>query len=287
MTISAIIHTKNSANTLRACLDSIQWVDEIIVVDAQSQDNSKKIASDYTSKIYDFKDISYVELARNFGISKATSDWIFILDADEVIPETLQVKLKELTTADKDAWKLPRKNLMFGEWIQHAGWWPDFNVRFFKHGVVDWPTKIHSQPRVTGSIGTASPEEKYAIIHHNYQSVADFVTRMNNYTTITIDEGTKVDDTAFVAFFNEFVRRFFAFEGYKDHSLGLHMSLLQGFYQALASIKQWEKLGKKQTKVSPEILLSKVIKDMNYWRADYMVKKTNSIWWKLRRKLYI
>lgn len=288
MTISALIHTKNSQETIEQAITSVAWADEIVVVDMHSQDKTVEVCRKYTDKIYLVDDVGYVEPARNFGISKSAGEWVLIVDADEEIPETLATTLKELSTKEADAWELPRKNLIWGHWVKHAGWWPDYNVRFFRKGSVQWPEKIHEKPKVTGLIERLPAEEQYAIIHHNYKSVEEFVSRLNRYTTITASEGGKYNSSPMIAFWEEFQRRFFAQEGYKDNNLGLYLAILQGCYEAVFRIKLWEKENKKIFPVNVAAEIDNVMRQLAYWRADYMIRNTKGIrqfYWRLRRKL--
>jgi glycosyltransferase involved in cell wall biosynthesis len=82
-TLSVVINTKNAAKTLPRTLQSVTFADEIVVVDMQSTDETKTLAAEVTDSIYDYDDVGYVEPARNFAISKASSEWIVIVDVDE------------------------------------------------------------------------------------------------------------------------------------------------------------------------------------------------------------
>jgi glycosyltransferase involved in cell wall biosynthesis len=289
MKISALVHTKNSAGTIEQALKSVAWADEIVVIDAHSTDDTVAICKEYTDTIFMFDDdIEYVEPARNFGISKATSDWIVILDADEEIPETLAKKIKKLTEMDTDVWELPRKNMLFGHWVKNAGWWPDYNVRFFRNGFVDWPKQIHAQPETRGKRQQLPAEEDLAILHHNYPSVSEFISRMNKYTSITVAEKRGASGSALTAFWNEFQSRFLAKNGYNDGIVGLHASILQSCYEAVIRIKQWEADNAPNMPINVADELEHISKEIAYWRADYMTKHTvgiKQLCWRLRRKL--
>lgn len=290
MSITALIHTKNCGNTVEKALNSVKWADEIVVVDMHSTDDTVTIAKKFTDNIFLFDDVGYVEPARNFGIQKAHGDWILILDADEEIPASLINKLKEITNESIDVWELPRKNILFGHWIKSAGWWPDYNVRFFKKGHVDWPKAIHAQPNTHGLKDRLPAKENLAIIHHNYPTVTEFISRMNKYTSITVKENRSLPDSALIGFWREFQSRFIAQEGYKDGTPGLHASLLQSFYEAVVRIKRWEADHTPNLPFDAGAELSLLAKEIAYWRADYMVKKTSGMTqfsWKIRRRLKI
>ena len=132
--ISAVINTWNEGKNLAECLDTLDFVDEIIVVDMASTDDTKKIAKQYTDKVYDHPYVGYVEPARNFAISKATSEWVFVLDPDEEVSDNLKDKLVQIVSnnTEIDFIRIPRKNIIFGKWMKASMWWPDYNIRFFK-----------------------------------------------------------------------------------------------------------------------------------------------------------
>src|SRR3990167_7345292 len=182
--ISAVINTWNEGKNLAECLDTLDFVDEIIVVDMASTDDTKKIAKQYGALVYDHPYVGYVEPARNFALAKASGNWVLIIDADERIPRSLAAKLVDIAANDEaDFVRVPRKNLVFGQWLKYSRWWPDYNIRFFKKGYVTWQDTIHSVPITEGIGMNLDPEPEYAIIHHHYRSIDEYITRMMRYTT--------------------------------------------------------------------------------------------------------
>lgn len=245
--ISAVIIAKNEESKIEETLKSVSFADEIIVIDDESTDKTVTIAKKYTDKIYSHKSKGYVEAVRNFALSKATGDWILLLDADETVPKSLAEKLQEIIKDDTVEYcKIPRKNIIFGKWIQYSkGWWPDYQLRFFRKGKVVWPEKIHAQPEVTGKGIILPPSEDYALRHINYESISQFMEKLERYTTQeALEKGENKNlENAFKMPTKEFVSRFFAQEGYKDGMHGLMLSLLEALSQEVLFAKQWEKTG--------------------------------------------
>ncbi len=191
MSISAVINTWNEERNIKRCIDSLAgWVDEIVVVDMSSEDSTREIARKLGASVFTHLPTGFVEPARNFAIEKASHEWILIVDADEVIPEKLADKLKNLATSShgKSFFRIPRKNIIFGKWIQHARWWPDYQIRFFKKGSVNWIQEIHSIPVTQGEGVNVEERTDNAIIHYNYESISQFIYRMDRYTNIQARE---------------------------------------------------------------------------------------------------
>lgn len=250
--ISVVINTFNEEKNIKKTIESLNWAEEIVVVDDGSTDRTYEILTKLkrekpSLRIFRHRSAGYVEPARNFAISKASNEWILILDADEVLPESLVKRLAEIAAEMKliDFVRIPRKNLIFGYWMQASMWWPDYNVRFFKKGKVTWQSKIHRPPETTGEGLDLPAEEKYAIIHQNYVTISQFLARMDRYTTIQArelkQEGYKFEwKDLFEKPLSEFLSRFFANSGYKDGVHGLALSFLQAFSFLVMYLKIWE-----------------------------------------------
>lgn len=298
-TITAVVHTKNSRKTLDMCLRSLAWCDEIFVVDMQSSDGTPEVAKKYGAKVYAVhEDLGYADPIRNEYLQKVKTDWTLIVDSDEEVPSTLATKLKELMmVAGVNGYSLPRKNLIFGKWMEHTGYWPDYIVRFFRTGMATYPPQVHGQPVVDGKHEYIAPEERYALVHHHYDTIAEFVQRLNTYTTLEVPKLLKKQDSftpldALSQFFAQFHTRFFQMEGYKDGSYGLTLSLLSSVYQLVSYLKAWE-VKKQDERVSLTALQTEIEEGCNatsYWVANEELKKRSGFFsktiLKLQRKLH-
>lgn len=295
--LSVIIHVADAEKTLERTLRSVQFADEIVVIDMHSADGSLAIAKRFTKAIYRFpKKVTYVEPARNFGIAKAKNPWVLLVDADEEVSPDLQKAVKEaLQDPIADVYFLPRKNLVFGQWIQRTGWWPDFIPRLFQKGALSWPEELHAVPEITGSQYFFPAEEQYALVHHNYEDVGQFLERLNHYTSIQASERAKAlpvgqfsPATLLEVFANEFASRALAKNGIQDGLHGTSLALLQGMYEATVYLKQWGHAGypPQETKNFGKTL-NTVMKIWRYWWADYQVRHTTGLgqlYWRVRRK---
>jgi glycosyltransferase involved in cell wall biosynthesis len=295
--LTVIVNTRNEESNIERSLKSVKgFAGEIVVVDMESTDDTVKIAEKHGAKVYNHKYTHFVEPARNYAIGKAKDGWILILDADEEVGVELKEKLLQIIEKDSAEYvRLPRKNIIFDKWISHARWWPDYNIRFFKKGSVSWGDEIHSIPITQGRGIDLPPEEKLAIVHHNYQTIEQFIDRLNRYTTIQASEkikkGYKFDWKDVIgAFTSEFVSRLFLGKGYKDGIHGLALSFLSGVSEAVVILKVWQETGFKEHKTPIESVsseLSKSIKEINYWKANELVGETGSLTAKIKRRLKI
>ncbi len=292
-TLSIVINTKNCADTLEVCLQSVVGADEIIVVDMESTDETVLIAQQYTDAIYSFVDVGYADPARNFAFSKTSGDWILIVDADEVIPDELWNKVQSVIHEPQaDIYRIPRRNSMFGYWMTDTGWWPDFQVRLFRNGSVVWNEGVHSQPVFQGAVADFPSDKKLAIEHYNFSSIAEYLERLDRYTTVAAQSQTTVANpiTGLARLQSEQLRRLFAQNGIADGFHGVALSYLQAFYEFVVELKKWEIQGFTQGN-EPESCIAQLRdwqKQLNYWIADREVKQSSGlrrIYWQLRRRL--
>jgi len=299
MKISVVVNTLNAQDTLERSLRSVSILaDEIVVCDDGSFDDTLKIAKKFTDKIFKHKGEGFVERSRNYAIGKATGDWILILDADEEVPKRLAERLKSISKGKDgpDYVLIPRKNIIFGKWIKHSGWWPDYNIRFFKKGKVRWTGKIHEDPQKDGNGLTLEADENLAIIHHNYKSIAQFLERLDSYTTIEArglkSEGYEFNWRDLISKpVGEFLSRYFSSEGFKDGLHGLALALLQAFSFFVTYLKVWEGEGFKEQEVSLNEVkeeFGKKGKELKFWFFQTLLTGSSGaekLIFKLRQKL--
>lgn len=245
--ISAAIVSFNEAEKLEKCLQSIKdFVDEVVVADLGSNDDTKKVCEKFGAKTFDHKHVSFVEKVRDFSISKTTNEWILVLDPDEQISDELKIRLKEIIKSDKfAAVNIPRKNIFFGQWIKHTNWWPDKHVRFFKKGSVSW-SQIHIYPKVSGKILGLEAKEELAIIHYGYKDISEFIDRQNRYTEVESNQLFKKGIRfSWIYFFwwptRVFLTRFVKHQGYLDGIYGFILTYLMMIYKITVLVKLWEK----------------------------------------------
>jgi (heptosyl)LPS beta-1,4-glucosyltransferase len=284
--ISVVINTRNEAKYLTKCLSSVKdFAYEIIVVDMHSTDDSVKIAKSFGAKVYYHKWMPVVEQARNFALKKAQGPWILLLDPDEYLTRPLKKELLRISQRkDIDFVRLPRKNIIFGKWIRHSRWWPDYIIRFFKKGSVKWQKEVHSQPITSGNGISLFESEQLAIRHQHYDSIEKYLTWAIRYSARQAEELQKENyrvriSDLLVKPTSEFCSRFFAATGYKDGLHGLVLAILQAFSIALIYIQLWQMQGFKPRTINRETLTRSAgqsILEYLHWQNHYLKKESNN-----------
>lgn len=254
--ISTIFVAKDNPQYLLESIDSVKKISGEIIIGNLGIDDKllKKLKSNPLIKIVNInKSVPYVELIREEMKLYAKNDYVLFLDPDEILPESLSTNL-QLIYKKYDYISIPRKNIIFDKWIQHSRWWPDYQTRLFKKPSAVWQTKIHSQPKLTGNGLKLESDEKNAIIHHNYESISQYIEKMNRYAKSQANEIYKNSESLAISdaikmSISEFISRFYAEKGYEDGMHGFVLATLQMFYPFLVLIYLWE-LNKFNTKES-------------------------------------
>jgi glycosyltransferase involved in cell wall biosynthesis len=243
--ISVIVNTLNEEANIRNCLESVKWADEIIVVDMYSDDRTREIAAEYTSKVFLHERMGYVEPARQFALEKATNEWILVVDADELVPLFLRNRLVEIVKENlHDAVIIPRANYFFGKRLIGAGWGAsqDLQTRFYRKSVINYGTRIHNFGSLQSNARIITIEDNISFIHFNYKDYEHFIDKLNRYTTIEAkndyEDGKSIKFSRLLYISaKEFLSRYFKFKGYKDGVEGFTLSLLMAIYRLTAGMK--------------------------------------------------
>lgn len=254
--ISAIIVVHNQLDLLKKCLDSIySWVDEIILIDLESTEDIKSLVPQYQAKYISHKHVEIVESVRQESLKHAGYEYVMFLDPDETIPESLAQTIQDKIASGPSYLKIPRQNYIFGKWIEHTLWWPDYQVRLFKKNVMTWPTTLHAQPIVQGEGITLTASPDNAINHLNYLSIDEWFDKSKRYAKTKAQEMIHNGEELTLiktmqASVGEIMQRFFKSQGYLDGMHGLVLSILQSFYHFQIYAYYWE--GKKYAELETE-----------------------------------
>jgi glycosyltransferase involved in cell wall biosynthesis len=180
-TLTVIVPTFNEEDNIRECLESVQWADDIFVVDSFSTDRTLEIAREFTDHVVQHE---YVNSAtqKNWAIPQVESDWVMVVDADERVTPALRARIQGVLEngADVEGFQIRRTTTYFGRVIRHCGWHKDYLVRLWRNGKGRYEDlEVHADVLVDGKVGRI--EEP--LMHHTYRSMADYMERFDRYTT--------------------------------------------------------------------------------------------------------
>jgi len=179
--LSVILITKNEADNIRDCLQSVSWADEIIVVDSGSTDDTASIAREMGAQVYVHPDWPGFGPQKNRALGYAGKDWVFSIDADERVTPELRAELEQsMNEASADGYYCPRLSQFCGKFVHHSGWYPDYVLRLFKRGTGRFSDSlVHESVLLTGS----TSKLKNPLLHYSYLTVSDVERKVEHYSS--------------------------------------------------------------------------------------------------------
>ena len=238
--ISVIIIAKNEEQNIEDCLRSVQWADEIILVDSESEDRTVEIARRYTQKIFKRKWEGYSK-QKKYALSLASNEWILSVDADERVSPELRDEIQSGLADGFDGFSISRRNYFLGKHITGCGWNNDLQLRLFKKSKTTVTDRlVHESFEVNGKIGKLNNR----IDHYSYRSLKDSISKMNNYSSLEARQKYKNKKVSPVDFITHpasaFIQYFIVRKGYRDGKYGLMVSLLHAMTNMQIYMKIWE-----------------------------------------------
>jgi len=241
--LTAIILAKNEEQMLANCLETLKWVDQVIVVNDGSTDRTVEIAENFGAKVIHFEHSSFARL-RNQPLKQVETDWLMYIDPDERITPTLAKEIMvRIETGNYQAFTFKRKNICYGQEFNHGGWQNDEVTRVFqKQALKEWQGQVHESPVYEGQNFTLTTP----LIHLTHRNTQDNLRKSAEWTRIEAELLVKADVSP-VKFFTllrkggmEFFRRAIMQKGYKDGMAGLVEALVQGLNKIMVYIQVWE-----------------------------------------------
>lgn len=245
--LTVVILTKNEENVLARCIASVPFAAEVLVVDSGSTDSTCALAERLGARVVNEPWPGNFAVQRNRGDAHVQTSWILHLDADETVSAEMASELAAFFADGKHkhvtAARFPRKELIFGKWIEHGGWYPQYKLRLYRRGAGNWAGRVHEN--YSGFSG-----EPFTfvgpILHDSYRDIQTFIDKFNRYSTIDAEEevasGRKF--SLFRLFFQpleRFLGRYVGHRGYRDGMHGFVLAALIGMNYFMRYIKVWEK----------------------------------------------
>lgn len=244
-TLSAVVITKNEEGNIAACLDTLRWVDQIIVVDAESTDRTADIARGYTDHVF-VRAWPGFGPQKNFGMDQTSSEWILVVDADERVTMPLREEIGQLLQSGPSpeiaGYEIPRRNYFYGRWIQGGGIYPDRQLRLFRRAAARYDdVLLHERLHVTGRVARlSSPLE-----HDSMPTIRHHAGKMMRYTTLGAKE--KLKTAAHVSamqvganHIGTIAKTYVLRKGYRDGIHGVIVAMFAGMHTFVKYAKAWE-----------------------------------------------
>ncbi len=243
--LSVVVITFNEERNIERCLRSVQWADEIIVVDAFSTDRTVELCRHLNARVIQRSWEGYA-LQKQFALSMALHAWVLLVDADEEVPPDLHREIESTISAQQDynGYEIARKSFFLGQWMRHGGWYPGYQLRLFLKAKASIPQRpVHEGVEVQGTVGKLQSP----LNHYTYYSLSQYLSKLNDYTSLDVMNRLSDKRHRTVRWYNfilnpisVFVRMFFVLAGFKDGFRGLLLAVYSSFYKLLLFAKMWE-----------------------------------------------
>jgi len=243
--ISVILITLNEERNIAACLASVQWADELIVVDSQSKDRTAEIARRFTGKVFD-KEFAGFSENKNFALQQATNEWVLWIDADERVTPELATEIRQVIEKEPavNGFECGRRAYFLGKWIKHCGWYPGYVLRLFRHNAAHFSdNKVHEGLILVGPRCRLQND----LLHFTDDSLEHYLWKFNRYTTFAAEElETRGKKSGFVNILfrplHTFIKMFILKGGFLDGIHGFILCLLSAGYVLIKYAKLWERV---------------------------------------------
>jgi glycosyltransferase involved in cell wall biosynthesis len=243
-TVSAMVVCFNEEENIGACLESLRWCDEIVVVDSFSTDRTAEICRAYTNRFIQREWAGYRN-QKAYAHSQTTMDWVLLVDSDERVTPALRDEIRDALARDGDAYAgyaVPRLVNYLGRWWWRGGWYPDYDVRLFRRKRATWGgSDPHEKILVDGRVRRL----KHCLHHYSYRNIEDHIERINRFTSIASRELKKeggrwrlVD--ALLRPAARFFRSYILKRGFMEGFAGFYVAVTAAVYVFLKYAKLWE-----------------------------------------------
>jgi len=253
--LTATVITFNEEQNIRDCLQSLQWVPHIVVVDSGSTDRTVEIAREFTDNVYVTDWPGHVQ-QKNRAIDYATTDWIISLDADERVTPELRKEIEDRLSREPVApgFSMPRLTWHLGRWIRHGDWYPDRKIRVFDRRKARW-TGLNPHDRIELE-GTAEPLQG-ELLHYSFRDLHHQIEGIDFFTGIAAGELEVLNDRSHIVgmLFRapwKFVRMYWVRRGWKDGFAGFILAVIASFYVFLKYAVLWERRNLRTRGLDPD-----------------------------------
>ena len=237
-TLAVVVIARDEEHNIAECLRSAPWADcWCVLLDSRTEDRTAQIAREAGAEVRVRKFDNFAA-QRNAALELFDAEWVFFVDADERATSRLGREIRRVVREEAAVgWWVPRRNYIWGRWIRHAGWYPDYQLRLLKrgHACYEPEREVHEVVQLTGPEGYL----ENTLTHYNYATVEEFLRRQDEYAayeaSMLVRGGARPGlHSVVVQPLCEFWRRYVSLRGYRDGAHGLLLSLLTGYYAGVA-----------------------------------------------------
>jgi glycosyltransferase involved in cell wall biosynthesis len=240
--VTAVVVTRNEEANIEACLQTLDFVSEIIVVDSESSDRTVQLARRYTNRVLVRPWPGRCEQL-NHAATLAAHDWVLVVDADErVTPELAAEIVRRVPATEASAFRNTIREYMFGGWLRHGGWEQPNYIRLYRRDRATWHGYVHTEKvAVNGLVEILDGD----MLHYSHITINHFLRKMENYTDLEARYRSSNLRRARLwlvlpRFLYTFVGRFIYRQGWRDGGRGFAIAFLMSVYYSLEEIKLWE-----------------------------------------------
>jgi glycosyltransferase involved in cell wall biosynthesis len=230
--LSVIVITHNEAANIEACLRSVSFADEVIVLDSGSTDATRTIAHALGAVVQTAADWPGFGVQKNRALALASHSWVLSIDADERVSPKLAVLIKDaIGSSQHTAFEVPRLTQFCGRWIHHCGWTPDYVLRLFKRGTARFSDDLVHERVIQISVGSGRLSEP--LLHYSYPTPSHYWRKLDSYSQAWAAQRFARGQTTgmaraalsgAVAFIRSYVFRL----GFLDGAMGFAVCAMQG-----------------------------------------------------------
>src|SRR3990167_1565394 len=253
MDLSAVILAKNEEENILQSIESVNFCDEIIVIDDYSKDKTTEIARNHGANVFRRRLNNDFASQRNFGLQKAKGEWVLFLDADERVSENLKKEILHLIGTPKSGYSgffLKRKDVIFGKEVNHGEMGSLKLLRLAKKGSGFWKRSVHESWNVKGKTLTLAN----SIYHYPHQNLREFIDSVNYFSSLhALSNRREGKNSSLVKIIlwplGHFIKNWIFKKGFLDGTLGFVMAMFMSFHSFLAWSKLWLLQKKRFTKL--------------------------------------
>ena len=226
--LSAVIITLNAASQLEACLRSVQFCNDIVVVDSGSTDGTQALAEQYGARVIACAWRGFGP-QKQFAVEQAANEWVLCVDADERVSEQLQSSIcAALAAPTAFAYRFPRCNRFMGRYLRHGEGYPDWSLRLFDRRYAQWSDDaVHEKVVAATRVGNLKGD----LLHDSAESIESYLDKQNRYTTLAAEVAVQAKKSAtvgrmLISPLARFVKFYFFRRGFLDGLPGLVHTLI-------------------------------------------------------------